>query len=60
MGTHYITEECIACGACAACCPVAAIHEGQPLYFIDKHLCTDCGACDEVCPVQAIQWEETS
>lgn len=59
MGTHYISEECIVCGACEPVCPVSAISEGDP-YVIDKELCTDCGACDDVCPVGAIQWETTA
>ncbi|MBK8806110.1 MAG: 4Fe-4S binding protein [Bacteroidales bacterium] len=50
---HKITEECIACGACAGECPVEAISEGE-IYVIDKDTCTDCGACTEVCPTGAI------
>lgn len=60
MGTHYIIDECITCGACEPVCPVSAISEGDPIYIIDKETCTDCGACDDVCPVDAIKWEETS
>ena len=33
-----ITDDCIACGACEAECPVGAI---------------SCGACADVCPVGA-------
>jgi len=50
---HKITEECIACGACAGECPVEAISEGE-IYVIDADTCTDCGACVEVCPTGAI------
>ena len=50
---HKITEECIACGACAGECPVEAISEGE-IYVIDADVCTDCGACTEVCPTGAI------
>lgn len=57
MGTHYIVDECIMCGACEPVCPVEAISEGDPKYVIDKDTCTDCGACDDVCPVEAIKWE---
>ncbi|PLY01870.1 MAG: 4Fe-4S ferredoxin [Desulfuromonas sp.] len=50
---HAISEECIACGACMATCPVEAISEGEP-YVIDAATCTDCGACVDSCPVEAI------
>jgi ferredoxin len=60
MGTHYIIEDCISCGACVDVCPVTAISEGSPIYVIDKAVCVDCGACDQVCPVSAIKWEVTA
>jgi NAD-dependent dihydropyrimidine dehydrogenase PreA subunit len=54
---HYITDECISCGACAAECPVDAIHEGDGKYEIDPDTCIDCGACEAVCPTGAIKAE---
>ncbi len=60
MGTHSISDECIACGACEPVCPVTAISYGDPIYVIDQATCTDCGACDPVCPVDAIEWEKTA
>ena len=51
---HKITDECIACGACASECPVEAISEGDEIYVIDPEVCTDCGNCAEVCPTEAI------
>lgn len=54
---HVISDECIACGACAPTCPVDAISEGDPIYTIDAALCTDCGACVDTCPVDAISAE---
>ncbi len=50
---YKITDECIACGACAAECPVEAISEGDPHYVIDPDTCIDCGNCANVCPVGA-------
>ncbi|HOO55874.1 MAG TPA: 4Fe-4S binding protein [bacterium] len=51
---HVITDDCVACGACEAECPVEAISEGDDKYVIDADVCTDCGSCVEVCPNDAI------
>lgn len=48
-----ITDDCIACGACAADCPVEAITEGDGKFVIDADTCIDCGNCAETCPVDA-------
>ena len=50
---RLITDICIACGSCAAECPVDCISEGT-IYVIDENACIDCGACQEGCPVDAI------
>lgn len=50
---YKITDECIACGACAADCPVGAISEGEDKYVIDADVCIDCGSCAGTCPVGA-------
>lgn len=52
---HFISDECLACGACQAECPVNAIKEGDGKFEIDPELCIDCGACESVCPVGAPQ-----
>ena len=48
-----ITDVCIACGSCAAECPVECIAEGD-IYVIDASQCIDCGSCEAGCPVGAI------
>ncbi|CCX38244.1 dissimilatory sulfite reductase (Desulfoviridin) alpha and beta subunits [Clostridium sp. CAG:1013] len=52
---YVISDECIACGACAGECPVGAISEGDGKYVIDPDTCISCGACAGVCPVGAPQ-----
>jgi ferredoxin len=49
---YVISDECIACGACTAECPVDAICEGD-VYTVDADACIDCGACASACPVDA-------
>lgn len=49
---YVITEDCIACGACAGECPSEAIKEGD-IYVITED-CIDCGACVDTCPTGAI------
>ena len=49
---YVITEDCIACGACAAECPAEAIKEGD-IYVITED-CIECGACIDTCPSGAI------
>ncbi len=50
---YKISDECIACGACAPECPVDAISEGDSVYVVNADLCIDCGSCAAVCPVGA-------
>ena len=51
---YVITDDCVACGSCAAECPVEAISEGDGKYVIDADVCAECGACAAACPVEAI------
>jgi len=55
---YKISEECLACGACAAGCPQDCIKEGDGIYEIDPEKCIECGACEEVCPVGAPKKED--
>ena len=48
-----ITDDCIACGACEAECPVSCITEGDGKFVIDADQCIGCGSCAGVCPVGA-------
>ena len=48
-----ISDECVACGACAEECPVSAISEGDGKFVIDADTCISCGSCASVCPVGA-------
>ena len=50
---YVITDDCIACGACADECPVSCISEKDGKYVINKDECIDCGTCAGVCPVDA-------
>ena len=50
---RLITDSCVACGTCAAECPVNAISQGDTQFVIDADTCIDCGNCANVCPVGA-------
>ena len=50
---YKISDECIACGACAAECPVGCISEQGDKFEINPEECLECGACAGVCPVGA-------
>ncbi len=52
---YKISDDCIACGACAGECPVGAISEGDGKFVINADECIDCGSCEGVCPVSAAQ-----
>ncbi|MBO7761665.1 MAG: 4Fe-4S binding protein [Clostridia bacterium] len=52
---YVISDDCMACGACAEGCPVEAITEGDGKFVIDADKCIDCGACADTCPAEAIK-----
>ncbi|MDD5870541.1 MAG: 4Fe-4S binding protein [Bacteroidales bacterium] len=50
---YVIDDTCVACGTCAANCPVEAISEGD-IYVINPDTCISCGTCADNCPSEAI------
>lgn len=54
---YKITDKCIACGACAANCPISCISDKGSKYEIDSSMCISCGTCAQVCPVGAPEEE---
>ena len=52
---YQISDDCIACGSCAAGCPVGAISEGDGVFVIDEAACIECGACAGSCPTGSIE-----
>ena len=44
---YVISDECVACGTCAAECPAEAISEGDGKYVIDPDKCLDCALTAE-------------
>ena len=49
-----INDSCVKCGACAAVCPVSAMHTADSQLVINPDVCIDCGACIAECPQGAI------
>ena len=49
-----IDDSCVKCGACAAICPVSAMHDAGSQLVINPDVCIDCGACIAECPQGAI------
>ena len=51
---YKITDKCIACGACAAECPVGCISQKEKQNMkLMLEQCISCGTCAGVCPVEA-------
>ncbi|MDR0751620.1 MAG: 4Fe-4S binding protein [Christensenellaceae bacterium] len=52
----YIIDsgKCVACGACAAACPVEAVECDDAKFTIKEDVCIDCGTCAGECPSEAI------
>ena len=52
----YADEKCIACGICAANCPVHAITVRERA-VVDYNICIGCGECITACPQRAMRTE---
>ena len=50
---YKISDECIACGACADNCPANCITAAGEKYEIDASACIECGMCASSCPIGA-------
>lgn len=58
---YKINDNCIACGACSAECPLGCIdldESGEKYQVLKPEDCIECGACAGVCPVEAPNPEE--
>jgi len=49
--------ECLACGACAECCPFDALTWTSAAPVIDSGACMGCGVCVSVCEGEALSLE---
>lgn len=55
MAYRIKADDCVACGACEAVCPVTCISELEDgIRLIDEKSCIDCAACAGTCPVACI------
>ena len=49
-------SQCVACGACAAECPRAAISVHRGCYaVVSAETCIGCGKCAKICPAGCIE-----
>lgn len=55
MKARITPDLCVACGTCAAACPISAITEGDDAYEVNQETCVGCGSCYNVCPANAIE-----
>ena len=50
-----VTDSCIGCGSCVACCPHGAIDfDANGKAHINESKCQGCGTCAQCCPCGAI------
>ncbi len=52
----YMPGKCIACDACLAVCPEAAIStDSEGKAVVDRQACTVCGTCARTCDAKALE-----
>jgi ferredoxin len=53
---QVLTSECVACGTCAAECPIGAIKIVAGVFAeVDQNRCVGCEKCVKVCPASVIE-----
>lgn len=52
---YFVSERCVACGACVEACPAQCHTFEAGIHRIDRSACDACGACVRACPQGALE-----